>query len=88
MTRIHRDTRKILDEPEFRQKQLIDRGYEVVKQSEEFAAYIVKDKEPRARGQDLRREGRVAWKRSASVPRRASRCRSRARASSCSSFTA
>ena len=30
VTRIYRDTRKILDEPEFRQKQLIDKGYEVV----------------------------------------------------------
>jgi tripartite-type tricarboxylate transporter receptor subunit TctC len=50
VTRIHRDTRKILDEPEFRQKQLVDKGYEVVGSGpEEFAAYIAKDSESRAR---------------------------------------
>jgi tripartite-type tricarboxylate transporter receptor subunit TctC len=50
VTRIYRDTRKILDEPEFRQKQLVDRGYEVVGSGpEEFAAYIAKDSENRAR---------------------------------------
>ena len=48
--RIYRDTKKILDEPEFRQKQLIDKGYEVVGSSPtEFAAYIRKDSESRAR---------------------------------------
>src|SRR5918996_1565895 len=44
--RIYRDTRKILEDPEFRQKQLIDRGYDVVGSGpEEFAAYIRKDSE-------------------------------------------
>jgi tripartite-type tricarboxylate transporter receptor subunit TctC len=48
--RIHRDTRKIVDEPEFRQKQLIDKGYEVVGSSpQEFAAYIRTDHESRGR---------------------------------------
>src|SRR3989440_2327119 len=37
VARMYRDTKKILEEPEFRQKQLIDRGYEVVGSSpEEF----------------------------------------------------
>ena len=48
--RIYRDTKKILDEPDFRQKQLIDKGYEVVGSSPaEFAAYIRKDSESRGR---------------------------------------
>jgi tripartite-type tricarboxylate transporter receptor subunit TctC len=50
LERIHRDTRKILDEPEFRQKQLIDKGYEVIGSSpQEFAAYIRTDYEKRGR---------------------------------------
>ncbi len=50
VARIHRDTKKILDDPEFRQKQLIARGYDVVGSSPgEFAAYIRKDSENRAR---------------------------------------
>src|SRR3954467_12745942 len=50
VSRIYLDTKKILDEPEFRQKQLIDRGYDVVGSSpEEFSAYISKDSESRAR---------------------------------------
>jgi tripartite-type tricarboxylate transporter receptor subunit TctC len=50
VARIHRDTKAILEEPEFRQKQLIDKGYEVIGSSpEEFAAYIRKDSESRAR---------------------------------------
>ena len=50
VTRIYQDTRKILEDPEFRQKQLIDRGYDVVGSGpEEFAAYIRKDSESRAR---------------------------------------
>src|SRR5436190_2932544 len=50
VARIYRDTKKTLEEPEFRQKQLIDRGYDVVGNSpEEFAAYITKDSESRAR---------------------------------------
>ena len=48
VTRIYRDTRKILDEPEFRQKQLIDKGYEVVGSGpEEFAATSPRTGEPR-----------------------------------------
>lgn len=48
--RIHRDTRKILEEPEFRQKQLIEKGYDVVGSSpQEFAAYIRTDYESRGR---------------------------------------
>jgi tripartite-type tricarboxylate transporter receptor subunit TctC len=50
VNRIYQDTRKILEDPEFRQKQLIDKGYDVVGSSpEEFAAYIRKDSENRAR---------------------------------------
>jgi tripartite-type tricarboxylate transporter receptor subunit TctC len=50
LTRIHQDTKKILDEAEYRQKQLIERGYEVVGSSpEEFAAYIRTDRESRGR---------------------------------------
>jgi len=50
VARIYADTRKILDEPEFRQKQLVDRGYEVVGSSpQEFAAYMKKDFESRGR---------------------------------------
>ena len=48
--RIHTDTGKVLDDPEFRQKQLVDKGYEVVGSSPaEFAAYIKRDSESRAR---------------------------------------
>ena len=50
VTRIHQDTKKILEEPEFRQKQLVARGYDVVGSApEEFAAYIRKDSASRAR---------------------------------------
>jgi len=48
--RVFSETSKILDEPDFRQKQLIDKGYEVVGSSPaEFAAYIRKDRESRGR---------------------------------------
>jgi len=48
--RIYRDTKKILDEPEFRQKQLIEKGYEVVGMPpDEFIGYLKKDSETRAR---------------------------------------
>jgi tripartite-type tricarboxylate transporter receptor subunit TctC len=41
VARIYRDTRVILDEPEFRQKQLIDKGYEVVGSSpDDFVNYL------------------------------------------------
>jgi tripartite-type tricarboxylate transporter receptor subunit TctC len=50
VTRLYQDTRKILGEPEFRQKQLIDKGYEVVGSSpEEFTAYLIRDSASRAR---------------------------------------
>jgi len=48
--RLYTGTKKILDEPEFRQKQLIDKGYDVVgSPPAEFAAYIRRDSESRAR---------------------------------------
>jgi tripartite-type tricarboxylate transporter receptor subunit TctC len=48
--RIHRDIRSILDEPDFRQKQLIEKGYEVVGSSPgEFVNYLKSDSESRAR---------------------------------------
>ena len=50
VAKIHVDTKKILEDPEFRQKQLIDKGYDVVGSSPaEFAAYIRKDSESRGR---------------------------------------
>ena len=50
VNRIYQDTRKIIEEPEFRQKQLIDKGYDIVDSSpEEFTAYIKKDSAARAR---------------------------------------
>jgi tripartite-type tricarboxylate transporter receptor subunit TctC len=50
VTRLYQDTRKVLDDPEFRQKSLIERGYEVVGSGpEDFAAYIRKDSESRRR---------------------------------------
>lgn len=48
--RIFQDTKKILEDPEFRQKQLIERGYEVMGSSpDEFASYMKKDSESRQR---------------------------------------
>ena len=48
VTRIFQDTKKIIEEPEFRQKQLIDKGYDVVGSSpDEFSSYIKKDRENR-----------------------------------------
>jgi tripartite-type tricarboxylate transporter receptor subunit TctC len=50
LNRIYQDTKTLIDEPQFRDRQLIARGYEVVGSSpEEFAAYIRKDSESRAR---------------------------------------
>jgi tripartite-type tricarboxylate transporter receptor subunit TctC len=50
VARLYQDTSKVLQDPEFRQKQLIDRGYEVVGSGPEaFAAYIRKDSESRGR---------------------------------------
>ena len=50
VNRIFQDTKKIIDEPEFRQKQLVDKGYDPVGSSpDEFSAYIKKDRENRGR---------------------------------------
>src|SRR6266850_5847451 len=50
VSRLYADTRRVLDDPEFRQKQLVDKGYEVVGSSpQEFAAYLKRDSESRAR---------------------------------------
>jgi tripartite-type tricarboxylate transporter receptor subunit TctC len=50
VARISADVKRIIDEPEFRQKQLVDKGYDPVGSSpEEFAAYIRKDRESRGR---------------------------------------
>src|SRR5688500_11028118 len=50
VARIHADVKKILDEPEFRQKQLIDRGYEVIGSTpEEFSVFLKTDFQSRGR---------------------------------------
>ena len=50
VARIQQDTKSILDEPDFRQKQLVDRGYEVVgSTSQEFVIYLKFDNESRGR---------------------------------------
>ena len=50
VARLYEDTRNILDEPQFRQKQLIEKGYEVVGSSpDEFTAYLKRDSASRAR---------------------------------------
>jgi tripartite-type tricarboxylate transporter receptor subunit TctC len=50
VTRIHEDSRKILEESDFKQRQLIDRGYEVVGSSPaDFVTYLQKDSDNRAR---------------------------------------
>src|SRR5712691_3671296 len=46
--RIHHDTKSILDDPQFRRKRLIDKGYEVVgSPPAEFSNYLKKDLEAR-----------------------------------------
>jgi len=48
--KLYADTKRILDEPEFRQKQLIEKGYEVVGSSpEDFSQFIKVDRESRGR---------------------------------------
>ncbi len=48
--RIYQDTKKVVEEAEFRQKELILKGYEVVASSpDEFVNYLKKDSENRAR---------------------------------------
>jgi tripartite-type tricarboxylate transporter receptor subunit TctC len=50
VSRIHLDSKRILDEPEFRQKQLVDRGYEPIGSSPDaFSDFIKTDKESRGR---------------------------------------
>ena len=50
IARIHSDVKKILDEPEFRQKQLIERGYEVIGSTPgEFSVFLKKDFQSRGR---------------------------------------
>jgi tripartite-type tricarboxylate transporter receptor subunit TctC len=48
--RIYLDTKKIIEESDFRQKQLVEKGYEVVGSSPaEFVNYLKKDRESRGR---------------------------------------
>jgi tripartite-type tricarboxylate transporter receptor subunit TctC len=48
--KIYNDTKRVIEEPDFRQKQLVDKGYEVVGSNPaEFAAYIRQDRESRGR---------------------------------------
>jgi tripartite-type tricarboxylate transporter receptor subunit TctC len=50
ITKIYQNTRKILDDAEFRQRQLVEKGYDVVGSSpEDFSAYMKKDSDNRAR---------------------------------------
>ena len=50
VARIYQDTRKVLGESDFRQKQLVEKGYEVVgSPPDEFVNYLKKDSESRAR---------------------------------------
>src|SRR5919201_6467604 len=62
--RIYRDTKKILEEPDFRDKQLIAKGYEVVGSSpQEFAAYIKTDSANRARAVKISGAKAERWRR-------------------------
>ncbi|MNC93421.1 hypothetical protein D3C83_100480 [compost metagenome] len=50
VVRIYQDSRKILEESDFRQKQLVEKGYEVVGSSpDDFVNYLKRDSESRAR---------------------------------------
>jgi tripartite-type tricarboxylate transporter receptor subunit TctC len=50
VSRIYADVKRIIDDPEFRQKQLIDRGYEPIGSSPDvFSDFIKTDKENRGR---------------------------------------
>ena len=50
VSRLYADTRRIVEDPEFRQKQLVERGYEPVGSSPDvFAEYIKADRENRGR---------------------------------------
>jgi tripartite-type tricarboxylate transporter receptor subunit TctC len=57
--RIYRDTSAILRDPAFREREVVQKGYELVASSpEEFAAYLVRDRE--ARGRAVRISGAKA----------------------------
>ena len=59
VARIYKDVKAILEDPEFRQKQLIDRGYEVVGSSpQDFSAFIKVDL--KKRGEAVRISGAKA----------------------------
>ena len=48
--RIHQDTNKAINESDFKQRQLVEKGYEVVGSSpQEFVTYLRKDSESRGR---------------------------------------
>lgn len=48
--RIHRDVMAILNEPAFREREIVGKGYDLVASSpEEFAVYLVRDREARGR---------------------------------------
>jgi tripartite-type tricarboxylate transporter receptor subunit TctC len=50
VARIHEDVRRILQEPDFRQKQLVEKGYEVVASSpQDFVISLKKDSDSRGR---------------------------------------
>jgi tripartite-type tricarboxylate transporter receptor subunit TctC len=50
VARIHRDTNKAINESDFRQRQLVEKGYEVVGSSpQDFVIYLRKDSESRGR---------------------------------------
>jgi tripartite-type tricarboxylate transporter receptor subunit TctC len=50
VTKIYADAKRILEEPDFRQKELVAKGYEVVGSSpDEFVNYLKRDGESRAR---------------------------------------
>ncbi|MCL4799908.1 MAG: tripartite tricarboxylate transporter substrate binding protein [Burkholderiales bacterium] len=51
VTRIYVDAKRVLDDPEFREKQLVAKGYDVIGSSPaEFAAFLQTDSAARARG--------------------------------------
>jgi tripartite-type tricarboxylate transporter receptor subunit TctC len=48
VSRIYKDVKAILEDPEFRQKQLVERGYEVIGSSpDEFASFMKADRQKR-----------------------------------------
>jgi tripartite-type tricarboxylate transporter receptor subunit TctC len=48
--KIYSDAKRVIEEPDFRQKQLVDKGYEVVGSNpDQFVLYLKKDRESRGR---------------------------------------